>query len=103
MDYIKEIENRSVISFGEINCETPPEVAAEIRQEMVGFLRRNSRSKKKLELEFGGKSRMSSDFADELFKDNRFKKYPNQVVVRQMHLFDRAMVPDDLKQTFVEE
>jgi len=88
------IVDTKTISFNEIHFETPTSVATKMRKEIIKFFEENPNEK--IELHFGEYARLSSKFTEELFKDGLLNKYQNQMITREMHVFDGVKIKEAL-------
>lgn len=95
MSYINSIEKTATISFKKINFETSIEVAQTMRDEIVTFFKENPKGK--LEFDFGGYARLSSEFANELFKDGALDDFMSKIVTRHIHLFDELKLSEAME------
>ena len=95
MTHIKNVQKVSTISFEDVGFQTSIEVAKEMREEIVSFFKENPDGK--IELDFGGFSRLSAEFAKELLKGEDIKNNLGRIITRQIHVFDQTRISEALQ------
>ena len=95
MSYLTEEKKVATISLKKIDFDTPPEEARGINREILDFFEKNPDGEVKLE--FGGYARLSQNFADALFEDNRLKKHLAKISTWGIHVFDEQILSSALQ------
>lgn len=95
MAHINNVQKVATISFENVDFETSIEVAKEMREEIISFLKENP--DRKIELDFGGYARLSLKFAKELCKGKDFKNNLERISTKEMHLFDGTIIAQALE------
>lgn len=70
-------------------------VATKMRKEIIRFLKKDPNYR--VTLEFGGYTRLTQEFANELFKKGEIEKYLDRMSYTQCHVFDQIIVSEALQ------